>query len=302
MNTRAGATNSAICVDEPIAISSVTSTLFLRANSTAEECSAAFPMIGITINPTKSSESPSVCDRRLERPDEELRHQSDQAGGCQQDADRLPARPRRLLVLGRRAEQMLVRDQREGERRDVEGDQHGGDRAGDDLPLDQAVVAAEREQRRHQQAGDRQHERGRVHRGRAGVVLLLLVLQPAEEEGEAQHEQQVPQDRAGQRCLHDLDLAFEEQEDRDDQLGDVAERGVDQSAEARTDVQRQLLGGAADQSRERQDRAGRRRGRSRGRVRPPPPGRSRRGPGRGASRARASRRRSVASSSARGSG
>ena len=59
MNTRAGATNSAICVEEPIAISSVTSTLFRRANITADECSAAFPMIGMRIKPTKASESPS---------------------------------------------------------------------------------------------------------------------------------------------------------------------------------------------------------------------------------------------------
>ena len=45
MNTRAGATNSAIWVEEPIAISSVMSTLFRSANSMAAECSAALPMI-----------------------------------------------------------------------------------------------------------------------------------------------------------------------------------------------------------------------------------------------------------------
>ena len=58
MNTSAGATNSAIWVEEPIAISNVTSTLLRRANSTADECSAALPMMGIRISPTKNSEMP----------------------------------------------------------------------------------------------------------------------------------------------------------------------------------------------------------------------------------------------------
>src|SRR4249919_1917268 len=58
MKTSAGATKSAIWVDEPIAISRVTSTLSRRANMIADECSAALPMIGITIRPTKSSDSP----------------------------------------------------------------------------------------------------------------------------------------------------------------------------------------------------------------------------------------------------
>ena len=58
MKTRAGATKSAIWVEEPIAISRVTSTLFRSANMIADECSAALPMIGITISPTNSSDRP----------------------------------------------------------------------------------------------------------------------------------------------------------------------------------------------------------------------------------------------------
>ena len=97
----------------------------------------------------------------------------------------------------------------------------------------------------------------------ARVECLLLVLQPAQEERQPEDQQEVPEDRAGERCLHDLDLVVQDQEDRDDQLGDVAERGVDQPADPRPGVQRELFGGTPDQPGERQDRGRRRQRRSR---------------------------------------
>jgi len=83
------------------------------------------------------------------------------------------------------------------------------------------------------------------------------VAQPTEQERQPEHEQQVPEDRPGQRRLHDLDAVVEDQEDRDDQLGHVAERRVDQPADARPGVQGKLLRRAADQSRQRKDGRGR---------------------------------------------
>ena len=61
----AGATNSATCVDEPTAISSVTSTLFLIAKKTADACSAALPITGMRMRPTKIGEILSVCKAGL---------------------------------------------------------------------------------------------------------------------------------------------------------------------------------------------------------------------------------------------
>ena len=55
-----GVTNKIICKLEPIAISTETSILFFSAMETAVECSAAFPIIGIKIIPTKRSLSPRV--------------------------------------------------------------------------------------------------------------------------------------------------------------------------------------------------------------------------------------------------
>src|SRR5581483_377736 len=55
MKTSSGAMSIATCVDEPTAISSVTSSRRFTAKSTAEACSAALPMIGMRIRPTKTA-------------------------------------------------------------------------------------------------------------------------------------------------------------------------------------------------------------------------------------------------------
>ena len=53
-----GATNKVICRDDPMAISKATSILSFLAIITAVECSAALPIIGINIIPTKNSLHP----------------------------------------------------------------------------------------------------------------------------------------------------------------------------------------------------------------------------------------------------
>ncbi len=55
MNTSTGATNIATWVDDPTAISSVTLRRFLIAKRTAEACSAALPMTGMRMRPTKTA-------------------------------------------------------------------------------------------------------------------------------------------------------------------------------------------------------------------------------------------------------
>ena len=115
----------------------------------------------------------------------------------------------------------------------------------------------------------------------------------AEEQREAEHEQQVADHRAGQRAADDLGQSLVDRDQRDDQLGRVAEGGVQEAADARAGVLGRVLGRLADQpgqrdQRERgegelerlvevgevvqQDRrAGPARGRRRGRAGPRPP-------------------------------
>ena len=59
-NTSTGATNNIICRLDPIAISIATSILFFNAIVIAVVCSAAFPIIGINIIPTKDSLKPNL--------------------------------------------------------------------------------------------------------------------------------------------------------------------------------------------------------------------------------------------------
>src|SRR5919201_1771856 len=59
--TSTGATNNAICELDPIAMFTARSILFLRATSTATQCSAALPTIATTIAPMKNSLRPTFC-------------------------------------------------------------------------------------------------------------------------------------------------------------------------------------------------------------------------------------------------
>jgi hypothetical protein len=84
-------------------------------------------------------------------------------------------------------------------------------------------------------------------------------MQPAHERGEAEDQEQVADDRSGQRRLDQIDQAFAQREDADDQLGRIAERGVQQAADAAAEPLRERFGGSADAGRERQQREQRRR-------------------------------------------
>ena len=150
---------------------------------------------------------------------------------------------------------MLVRDEREDQRGRVERDQHPGDGAAHDLAPDERLrPRGQNEERRHQQPDHREHERGGVHRRGALAVGLLLVPEPADEEGDPQDEQQVPEDGAGERCLHDVELPVHDEKDGDHELRDVAERRVEEPADPRSRVQGELVGRPSDQPGERHDR------------------------------------------------
>ena len=79
------------------------------------------------------------------------------------------------------------------------------------------------------------------------------MFQAAGQQARAQHQQQVADDRAGDRRLDQIEQSGADGEDRDDQLGGVAEGSVEQAAQARAGVMRQLLGPLADEAGERDE-------------------------------------------------
>ena len=79
-------------------------------------------------------------------------------------------------------------------------------------------------------------------------------LMPPTSNDAAEHEQQVADDRSGDRGVDDRDLAVEDQEGGDDDLADVADRRVHDPADPRAGRDAQLLRGVAQEEGERQDR------------------------------------------------
>ncbi len=79
---------------------------------------------------------------------------------------------------------------------------------------------------------------------------------PPEEQREAEDEQEVADNRAHQRCPHDLGQAVGDRDDRNDQLRCVAERRVQKAADDRAGVQREVVRRLADQPRQRNERCG----------------------------------------------
>ena len=85
---------------------------------------------------------------------------------------------------------------------------------------------------------------------RAAVEVLLR----ADDLGDAEHEQEVRDDAAGERAAHDLRQTVRDREHRDDQLGRVAEARVQEAADAGACVLGCVLGRLPDQPRERDER------------------------------------------------
>mmetsp|Transcript_26061 Transcript_26061/g.82725 ORF Transcript_26061/g.82725 Transcript_26061/m.82725 type:complete len:206 (+) Transcript_26061:367-984(+) len=85
------------------------------------------------------------------------------------------------------------------------------------------------------------------------VVALRGVPYAPKEEGAAEHEQQVGEDGAEQRHLHDAQHATLECKEGDDDLGHVAKGCVQQAAQRLRCVQRQLLRHVAQTLCERRD-------------------------------------------------
>ena len=108
--------------------------------------------------------------------------------------------------------------------------------------------------RRRNHQGDRgQEQQTRLHAGAGPVVFLNVVLESAEQKRRAQHEQRVGDDRAGDGRLHQHVLPGAQSRQRDDQLGQVSQRGVEQATRRVAGLGRNRFGGVTQQRGQRHD-------------------------------------------------
>ena len=85
-------------------------------------------------------------------------------------------------------------------------------------------------------------------RGDFGVEVHAAVLDAADENREAEHEQRVREDRSDERGLDDLEQSGAQTERADEQLGKIAERRLKHAGRAGAQVRADLLGAAVTRS------------------------------------------------------
>jgi hypothetical protein len=110
-----------------------------------------------------------------------------------------------------------------------------------------------RNRRRNQQRDRGQEKQARLQAGAAPVEFLHVVLEPAEQERRTQHEQCVGDNRAGNGRLDQHVLPGVQGGERDDQFGQVSQRGVEQAADRIARLGRHGFGGVTQQRRQRHD-------------------------------------------------
>ena len=87
-----------------------------------------------------------------------------------------------------------------------------------------------------------------------GVEVLLAMAQPAGQHRGAQHQQHIADDRADDRGLDHVVEPGAQRDQGDDELGGVAEGGIEQAARAFAYPGGEMLGGVPHPGGERQDR------------------------------------------------
>ena len=99
------------------------------------------------------------------------------------------------------------------------------------------------ERRRHRDQRDRAHDGDELPAERPRVDLPLA----ARDHRDAEHEQDVRDDRAGERASHDAGQRVRDREQGDDQLRCIPEARVQEATDAGAGVLRGVLGRLADQ-------------------------------------------------------
>ena len=96
----------------------------------------------------------------------------------------------------------------------------------------------------------RKHEQGRHHLRLVGAEPLRPVAEAAGDEGQAQHEQRVRQDRPDERRPNDVEQAGAQGEDADEELGQVAQGRLHDPGCLGPEAVGELLRAFADQRRQ----------------------------------------------------
>ena len=234
--------------------------MFFNAIRTAVECSAALPTIATTITPTKTSVSPSVRLASSTAPTSTSLIQATKAVATSRTTDDFRLTPAATSWRAASASspvgvvQVLVRDEAEDQVQDVGDDQDHADRQAQ-LVLDAGGVGADQrvEDRRDDQADGGQDHQGRAHARGRPVERWIEDSEPARQQARPQDQQEVADDAARQRRLDHVVEPLEQREQGDDQLGGVAEGGVQKAPDARPEPVRERLGRLADQPGQRDD-------------------------------------------------
>ena len=135
---------------------------------------------------------------------------------------------------------------RPGQDREDEEEDERADHRERLLVLARRQVQAVGERRQHH-GGDREHQERGDHPRRAALEAQDAVPPAAGDEGEAEDEERVAEDRADQRGLHHGDEPGPEREDADEELGQVADRRLDDAGRGGAEVVAELVGRLADQ-------------------------------------------------------
>ena len=85
------------------------------------------------------------------------------------------------------------------------------------------------------------------------ALYSCVVPQPAQQERDAEHEEQVGDDRASDRRLDELEHAHAQRGQRNDKLGEIAKARVQKAADAVARLGGDRFGGAAEERGQRND-------------------------------------------------
>jgi hypothetical protein len=203
-----------------------------------------------------------LLGRLDDRADEHLGHDPDGDAGDRERDDRALDRPGVLVVLldPTRVEEAAVGLQAEQQAGRVGAQEDEGDDERHRLDLvaevdllladaRQAAAVDQLEDGRQDQGAGGEQEHQHLDVGGGAVEVLPLALAPADEHRGAHDQQDVAEDRADDRRLDDLLQPGVQREERDDELGEVAEGDVEEAADARAGARGELLGRAAHERR-----------------------------------------------------
>ena len=124
---------------------------------------------------------------------------------------------------------MRVRPQCKEQPASVNGEQDDAGRQRNRVLADVLLIASligEMKNRRKEHRPDRHHKHARIGLGAGAAEDLLFALPPADQHRDAGNQQQIPQDRSGERSNDQRIETLDQRDNPDDKLGRVSKRRV----------------------------------------------------------------------------